>query len=154
MNLSDLFIGNNPTLASILWPLIAGVVIAACAVFFHKQTIGKFVKKLLTEKADTPETAKSLSDLGFEKNKLVKWALRPDTTLRKIIFSAENAEENAPARYYIPEDKAYRAEVTYNPDGASLLAMMAAIVVFILLAFLMALIPDLIQMAKNAISSF
>jgi hypothetical protein len=82
-------------------------------------------------------------------------ALRPDTTLRKTVYLVEPAEENTPNRYYIPEDKAYRAEVIYKPDGTPPVAVIVAIVVLLLLAFaLMAIIPDLIQMAKNAISSF
>ncbi len=152
MNLIDLLSGNNPTLAAIVWPLIGGVILAACAVFFCKQTVGKFVKKLFDEKAVSEASARSLSDLGLEKNRFLRLALRRDTTLRKMVLSAEDGTTE---RYYIPEDKAYRAEVTYNPDGSSVLTIVIAVVAFIALAvILMAVIPDLIGMMSDAIHSF
>ena len=153
MNLSDLLTGGNTTLASILWPLVAGVILAACAVFFNKQTVGKFVKKLFDEQAVSEESAKSLAELGFEKNSLVKFALRSGSTLRKVIHVAPiDSEDNAAAeRYYIPDECAYRAEVTYNPDGSSILTIVIAIVMFIAVAMiLMAVIPHFIQMASHA----
>ena len=157
MNLSDLLTGGNITLASILWPLIAGVILAACAVFFNKQTVGKFVKKLFDEQAVNEESAKSLAELGFEKNSLVKFALRTGSTLRKVIHVAPcDSEDNTAAeRYYIPDECAYRAEVTYNPDGSSVLTIVIAIVMFIgITVILTTIIPDLIQMASNAADAF
>ena len=157
MNLSDLLTGGNTTLASILWPLVAGVILAACAVFFNKQTVGKFVKKLFDEQAISEDSAKSLAELGFEKNSLVKFALRSGSTLRKVIRVAPvDGEDNTAAeRYYIPDECAYRAEVTYNPDGSSVLTIVIAIVMFIAMTvILMTVIPDLIQMASNAADAF
>ncbi len=158
MNLSDLLTGGNTTLASILWPLVAGVILAACAVFFNKQTVGKFVKKLFDVQAINEESAKSLAELGFEKNALVKFALRTGSTLRKVIRVAPvDGEEQTAAqeRYYIPDECAYRAEVTYNPDGSSVLTIVIAIIMFIgMTVILMTVIPDLIQMASNAADAF
>jgi hypothetical protein len=157
MNLSDLLTGGNTTLASILWPLIAGVILAACAVFFNKQTVGKFVKKLFDEQAINEESAKSLAELGFEKNTIVKIALRTGSTLRKVIHVVpiDGEDTTAAERYYIPDECAYRAEVTYNPDGSSILTIVIAIVMFIAMAvILMTVIPDLIQMASNAADAF
>lgn len=157
MNLSDLFTGGNTTLASILWPLVLGVILAACAVFFNKQTVGKFVKKLFDEQAISEESAKSLAELGFENNRLVKFALRPDSTLRKVVRALPAHDEEGhplPDRFYIPDECAYRAEVTYNPDGSSLLTIVIAIVMFIAAAMiLMAVLPDLLDMIGGAFTS-
>ncbi len=154
MNLTEFFTGGNTTLASILWPLIAGVIIAACAVFFNKQTVGKFVKKLFDEQAISEDTAKSLHELGYENNKLIRFALRPNSTLRKIIRFTP-AQEEIPERFYIPDECAYRAEITYNPDGSSVLTILIAIIMFLALTvILMTVIPDLIQMASNAADAF
>jgi hypothetical protein len=143
---------SNPTVGSILWPLMVGVIIAAFVVLFHKKTLGKLVKKLFDEGAKTEATAKSLAELGLEKNKFLRYALRPDSTLRKIIDATEVDGE---LRYYITEDNAYRAEVTYNPDGSSVLTIVIAIVMFIgMTVILMTVIPDLIQMASNAADAF
>jgi ABC-type uncharacterized transport system permease subunit len=143
---------SNPTVGSILWPLMVGVIIAAFVVLFHKKTLGKLVKKLFDEGAKTEATAKSLAELGLEKNKFLRYALRPDSTLRKII---DATEVNGELRYYIAEDNAYRAEVTYNPDGSSVLTVVIAILLILIVASVMLiLIPDLIQMFKNAFNAF
>jgi hypothetical protein len=143
---------SNPTVGSILWPLMVGVIIAAFVVLFHKKTLGKLVKKLFDEGAKTEATAKSLAELGLEKNKFLRYALRPDSTLRKIIDATEVDGE---LRYYITEDNAYRAEVTYNPDGSSVLTVVIAILLILIVASVMLiLIPDLIQMFKNAFNAF
>lgn len=155
MNLSQLLTGGNTTLASILWPLVAGVILAACAVFFNKQTVGKFVKKLFDAQANDADSAKSLSDLGLQKSVILKLALHPDSTLRKMVRSAPAEDASAPERFYIPEETAYRAEVTYNPDGSSVLTIVIAIVMFIAVAMiLMTVIPDLVQMVSNAADAF
>ncbi len=143
---------SNPTVASILWPMIVGVILASFAVLFHKKTIGKFVKKLLTERAETEASAKSLSELGFVKSRFLRYALRDGSTLRKMVYRTEAEGE---PRYYIPEDKAYRAEVTYHPDGSSVLTVVFSVILILVVAsVMMILIPDLIQMAKNAFEAF
>ncbi len=149
---SDFLTGGDTTLNMILWPMIAGVIAAACLIFANKKIIGVFVKRLLEEKADSAETAKSLEELGFAKKRLLRFSLRPGSTLRKIVsVSVPEEPDGAPVRYYIPEEKAYRAEVTYDPDGVSVMTILLAIIMFLVLTvLLMTVIPDLIRMASNA----
>ena len=146
MTFSDILIQNNPTLAAILYPMLVGLIIGATVVLFNKQVIGKLVKKLLDDKIHSEGSAKTLDELGFGKSRMLKFLLRDGTTL--------SGEAGAAARYYIPQDCAYRAEVTYNPDGSSVITVVIAIVMFIALTFIMmTVIPDLIQMLKNAINA-
>lgn len=153
MTFSDILIQNNPTLAAILYPMLIGLIIGVIVVLFNKQVIGKLVKKLLDDKISSESSAKTLDELGFGKSRLLKFLLRDGTTLRKVIKTAENGETGASAKYYIPEDCAYRAEVTYNPDGSSVITVVIAIIMFIALTFIMmTVIPDLIQMLTNAIN--
>ena len=159
MNLSDFFTGSETTLASIIIPLVTGVIIAACAVLFSKQIIGKFVKRLFDENADSEQNAKTLEELGFQKNRILRYSLRDGSTLRKVVMASpvsnDEEEKKTPPRYYIPEEHAYRAEVIYNPDGSSVLTILIAIIMFIAVTLLLlVIIPDLIQMASNAINKF
>ncbi len=159
MNLSDFFTGSETTLASIIIPLVTGVIIAACAVLFNKQIIGKFVKRLFDENADSEQNAKTLEELGFQKNRILRYSLRDGSTLRKVVMASpvsnDEEEKKTPPRYYIPEEHAYRAEVIYNPDGSSVLTILIAIIMFIAVTLLLlVIIPDLIQMASNAINKF
>ncbi len=155
MPLTQFLAGGNEPLASILWPLISGVVLAACVVFFNKQTVGRFVKALFDAEASTPESAKTLAELGYDKNRLIRHALRPGAVLRKMVHvSLEEADGVTTERYYIPEECAYRAEVTYNPDGSSVLTLVIAVVAFFAVAMiLMSVIPDLIGMLTAAFTS-
>ena len=157
MTFSDILIQDNPTLAAILYPMLIGLIIGATIVLFNKQVIGKLVKKLLDDKIHSEGSAKTLDELGFGKSRILKFLLRDGTTLRKVVKTAEGGEggeAGAAARYYIPQDCAYRAEVTYNPDGSSVVTVVIAIVMFIALTFIMmTVIPDLIQMLKNAINA-
>ena len=159
MNLSDFFTGSETTLTSIIIPLVTGVIIAACAVLFNKQIIGKFVKRLFDENADSEQNAKTLEELGFQKNRILRYSLRDGSTLRKVVMASpvsnDEEEKKTPPRYYIPEEHAYRAEVIYNPDGSSVLTILIAIIMFIAVTLLLlVIIPDLIQMASNAINKF
>ena len=159
MNLSDFFTGSETTLASIIIPLVTGVIIAAGAVLFNKQIIGKFVKRLFDENADSEQNAKTLEELGFQKNRILRYSLRDGSTLRKVVMASpvsnDEEEKKTPPRYYIPEEHAYRAEVIYNPDGSSVLTILIAIIMFIAVTLLLlVIIPDLIQMASNAINKF
>lgn len=163
--LSELLTGSETTLASILWPLMAGVILAACVVFLNKKILGSFVKRLLDDKICDEASAKTLRELGFEKNRFLRYALRPESTLRKMVKMAppavtepvDGTGDTEPAatadepRYYIPEDCAYRAEVTYRPDGSSILTVVIAAIVFIAAAvILLSVIPRLIELVGQA----
>ena len=148
------------TLASILIPIAFGMIIAACLVFINKQTLGKFVKRLFYENADSEQSARTLTELGFEKNRLLRRSLRDGSSLRKVVHVCDGAQEGKqgekkPLRYYIPEDCAYRAEVLYNPDGSSVLTILITVIMFVaIVLLLMMIVPDLIQMVANAVNRF
>ncbi len=155
MSLSDFFTGSETTLVSVLIPLVLGVIIAACAVLFNKQVIGKFVKRLFDENADSEQNAKTLEELGFQKSRILRYSLRDGSMLRKVVMASPDPEkeEKTPKRYYIPENCAYRAETIYNPDGSSVLTIVIAIIMFIAVTLLLlVIVPDLIQMASNAVN--
>ena len=153
---SDFFTGADMTLASVIWPLIAGVVIAVIVVFVVKRTTGRLVKALLDQKADSPETAKTLGELGFDRKPALRYSLRPNATLRKLVMTVPADGEGKPitgeTRLYIPEDKAYRAETSYNPDGTSLLLLLLLVLMLLLAAAaVMTLVPLLVEWLSSAL---
>ncbi|MBE6637769.1 MAG: hypothetical protein E7618_08225 [Ruminococcaceae bacterium] len=160
-NFSELFTGGETTLASILWPMAFGVILAACVIFFNKQTLGKLVQRLLEDKIDSERNAKSLRELGIKETVFLRMALKPGSTFRKIVKLAPPREKDPEAeddafdsdtpaspeenRYYIPEENAYRAEVTYTPDGSSVLTLVIIAIMFIALTvILLAVIPKIV----------
>lgn len=145
--------------------MVLGVTLAVFIVFFNKKTLGKLVKKLFEEKAENEITAKSLKELGLEKSRILRYALREGSTLRKMVYavpprdgeeaaSGEKGQKSGEVKYYIPEDKAYRAELTYNPDGTSVLTVVLAILIFAIVSLvLLAVIPSLVRIAVSTFSS-
>lgn len=148
----------------LVWALFIGFVIASFMIFYHKRIIGAFVRALLEKQASSPESALSIYDLGFEKNALVKNALRSDTTLRRlvwelddnmqkredgVIFSARSSRLDVNnAKFYIPEENRIRAELRYSAKGTDVFAIIIAIVLFMAVAYaallLIPMISDLV----------
>lgn len=154
MNLTKLLTGNNTAVASIIWPLMIGIFAAACIIYINKRTVGRLVKKLFDEKADTENSAKSLAELGLQKKKYLSYVLRSKSTLHNII-KVVPAEGEAPCRYYIPDETSYRAEAVYKPDGSSPMTIVFAAIAFVIIALvLIHVVPHLLQLTDQAVEGF
>jgi len=171
MNLSAFFTEGSMTLEVVVWSLFAGVIIALLVTLYNKRILGAFVRKLLTLEAVNFDSAKSLEEAGYVKNKFVKLALRKNGSLRQLVVglpidTAPDAETEkilaesyklpskevplGKMKFFVPEDKTIKAEYMYSADGANVLFVILAIVLFAVMAMLtFTLVPDLITMAKN-----
>lgn len=171
MNLSAFFTEGSMTLEIVVWSLFAGVILALLATLYNKRILGAFVRKLLTLEAVDADSAKTLREVGFGKNKFVRFSLRKNGGLRQMVVgissgtdSSASAEEllkesyRLPSKavsldkmkFFVPRDKVGKAEYTYSADGANVLFVILAIVLFAVVATLVfTLVPDLIIMAKN-----
>ena len=144
MTLAKLFTGSDTSVASIVWPLIFGAFISVLISVINKKNVGKLVKKLIEAKASTPESAKTLEELGLSKNSYLRYATRPTSTLMNIISITDDK------RLYISEEKSFRAENTYVSDRVSGKVMLIAAVIFIAAGILMInVIPKLISFATD-----
>lgn len=164
------------------WAIIAlclGIVLAAIMAVFEKRGLGEFVRKLLSEECYTPETAKTLAELGYRKNAAVRGALRSGS-LSKVVKCAQkeayNAEierkrqeyeQNTPAgsppfkafpykinyetdTFYIPKDDSYAADLRYDKRGSGIVSILISIAVAIALAvFIIFILPEVLQLLDN-----
>lgn len=143
MNLAKLLTGSNTSVAMIVWSLIIGVFLAMAISVYNKMTVGRLVKKLLDVKANTVESAKSLSELGFKDNSY-SYALRPSSTLSSIIHRTEDK------KLYIPEDKSYRAETTFVSGSINPVAAVISVVLLLAAGIgLNNLIPYILKLANG-----
>ena len=143
MNLAKLLTGSNTSVAMIVWSLIIGVFLAMAISVYNKMTVGRLVKKLLDVKANTPESAKSLAELGFKDNSY-SYALRPSSTLSSIIHRTEDK------KLYIPEDKSYRAETTFVSGKINPVAAVISVVLLLAAGIgLNNLIPYILKLANG-----
>ncbi|MBR0443001.1 MAG: hypothetical protein IIX15_01540 [Clostridia bacterium] len=70
---------------SIIIALFLGVIIAAALSLFQKRTLGDLVRALDRENCTTPESAKTLAELGLLRNSAVRQDLRSGTSLRRVV---------------------------------------------------------------------
>jgi hypothetical protein len=144
MTLAKLLTGGNVTSASIIWSIIIGVFIAVVISYINKKTVGVLVNKLLALPADSEENAVTLDEIGFGNKGSLRYALRPSSTLSSII---KHTEDN---RYYIPEDKQYRAEIIYTQNRLSVMTLiLSAIFLIIAGSVLLNVLPSIIETVKS-----
>ena len=73
-----------------------GAIIASIAAYYHKNYIGRLVRYLLRENANDPQSAKTLTDIGMQNNRLYRFSLRKKSTLRRIITVIDETTEHVP----------------------------------------------------------
>jgi len=95
----------------IVFGIFIGVMIASAYAIYTKQILGKFVRKLLQEDITAPERAKTLGELGFDKNLAVIYGLK-GYTLGRVVNSLEKDE-------YIESVNRMRADYEENRKEAS-----------------------------------
>ena len=169
------------TLQTIVIGLFIGVVIAAGMACYNKNRLGAFVRAITRHQCLWPEKAKTLFELGFDRNGAVKQSLRSHNQLGRIVRCVErdryDAEvEAARAQYveehgseegfsmppyrinfdedhfYIPDEEHYRAEVRYDNKGSSWRAFLLVVVASIVgAALLFFLLPEMLRLVDNLI---
>ena len=139
--------GMTPEL--VIWALFVGFSVALVLSLFSKRYMGKFVHALLKAKADSPDNAKTLKELGFGKNIFVRRALVGKSAYSGLIF--EKNEEMVvhgnsvvpiirrnvdfeSARFYLPRVLVPRAEIRYEKKGNHIMAVIVGVVLFFALA--------------------
>lgn len=76
-------------LRGVIIALFLGAVIGAVMSLFNKRVLGEFVRALISENCTTPESAKTLAELGFLKNSAVRSSLRSGGLLGKTVRCVE-----------------------------------------------------------------
>ena len=156
-----------------------GLSIAAFGAVYNKRVLGKFVRKLLKEECLSPESAKTLGELGFSRNIFVKLSLIFGTTLRRVVHCVEaeeweEARKNAAGskvvefllpekryrnnfstdRFYIPESYKYTAEIRFAKKGNSLLSLaLTAVLGIVAVVLIFKFAPSLLSMIDEFIGS-
>lgn len=177
----DLGTSTIVSMQGIVWGIFIGVIIAAAAVCYDKNRLGAFVREITRQQCLWPDKAKTLFELGFDRNGAVKRSLRSHNHLGRIVRCVErdryDAEvEAARAAYieehgsdkdffmppyrinldedhfYIPDEEHYRAEVRYDNKGSGWRAFLLVLIVAVVgVALLLFLLPDMLRLVDNLI---
>ena len=101
------------SLRMLLLGIFVGTVIACIVMAYNKQVLGGAIRRIIEKGANSPETAKTLSELGYEKNAFIRSAVRGNVNLRRFVKCAEEEEYLASEREAATLHEQKRAE---NPS--------------------------------------
>ena len=177
----NLEIGGNGVI-NLSWAIVGlclGMVLASFLAVYEKRGLGEFIRKLLDQECYSPQTAKTLYELGYRKNSAVRSSLRSGS-LSKVVICTQKAEYDAQIAqkreeyeafatkdspkfkslsykinfekdtFYIPKDASYAAEMRYDKKGSGIAAVLISIGIAVLLAaFIIFILPDMLQLLDN-----
>ena len=104
-----------------------GIFLAAAYSVYQRTVPGGIVRALLRAEAFSPEAAKTLAEIGLDKNPLNSLEIKRNAMLGRFLRVVEGEEGGAP-RYYIPEEQKYAADVRFEKGGNPILTLVLAAV--------------------------
>ena len=146
------------TWRNVILGFCAGVLLASLYMLYQKLVPGAIVRAVLRAQAHTPDTAKTLSELGLDKNPLYRFELRHNAMLKKMVTctdedvaegeNAKNTEQQQ--RFYISEEAKYRAEIRFDKKGNGVAGLVLTAVLTVALAILLIkLTPAVLGVVDN-----
>ena len=152
------------TVRNLILGLAIGIIVASAMTVHTKRGLGGFVRTLLNENCNSPENAKTLSELGYFQNIAVRRDLKKGVSLGKLVRCCEqdaHSEEEdgefvidpSSMHFYIPEDLRYRAEIRFDQKGSSWKSFIITLIATVIGASLLCIfLPDLFRFADNIIT--
>lgn len=167
--------GYGTSLAQIITAIMLGCILASAVMLYERRYLGGFIRKLLEVEAGNEESAKTLEELGYAKNGVLKMSLRSrDSAVRKLVrYTGEVYEDVFPigegekparqkmrddidfeaARFYIPANLRNRAEVRYEAKGTNLRSFLLTVVVCLVSgALIIRILPVFFRLIDNVMT--
>lgn len=167
--------GYGTSLAQIITAIMLGCILASAVMLYERRYLGGFIRKLLAVEAGNEESAKTLKELGYAKNGVLKMSLRSrDSAVRKLVrYTGEEHEDVSPvgegakparqkmrddidfeaARFYIPADLRNRAAVRYEAKGTNLRSFLLTVVVCLVGgALIIQILPVFFRLIDNVMT--
>ena len=116
-----------------LWSMFFGICLASVYTFFLKKVLGDFVKALINAGAVNVYGAKSLEELGYAENKLIKFALRPNEPLRKAL----SVPDDQPDKYFIPPESVETVEKRFCSHSSTLWTLFLTLSLFLFIVLIL-----------------
>ena len=167
----------------VVWALYAGFLIATASAMFRRRVPGAVVRALDKAEAWTPDTAKTLAELGIKPTFFIRRALRPGTAVRHHVRAVDDeaARREVPLsgfagfcrrlfslgkktvydydfaaqRWYLPDEERYKATSRFSARGCNWQMLVITAVIFLgLAALLLWTLPIIADKLAEAIASF
>lgn len=125
--------------------LCIGVFTAVCISYYNGQYLGTVVRTLYSAGAFDAGSAKALADVGLDKP-LIRRAIAKNPVLSKYVKPTEDG------RFFIPEAEKYIADKRFKEvRGGKWTLVIAFALCLIGCVFLLDALPEVVQLADNAI---
>lgn len=85
----DFGTGTLISLRTIVFGIVIGFMVAGFCTIFDKRVLGDFVRHLLHEECLSPDRSKTLYELGYHKNPMIRGSLRNGVSLRRVVRCVE-----------------------------------------------------------------
>ena len=119
---------------NLILSLALGIIIAAACSCYVRQVHGGFIRRLIRDGCTTPQSAKSLYELGYFNNISIRKQLCRSGSIAGLVKSVTDAGEPSltektlsGARFYLPEEHRDQAEFRYARKGSDLLALVLTV---------------------------
>ena len=149
------FVLHTPSLSTtnallvtlVVWGICLGVFGAAVWSVLHRLIVGAPIRALLLLEAFDERSAKTLAELGQKDGERAERKMAENPTLCRLV---KRAVGKGDARYYIPEELRYRAELRYGAKGNPVLSLLLTGALCLLLGLLLIfLIPLALSMTST-----
>lgn len=156
---------NFSGLNLIIWAVYIGFMIASVMYYYQKKVVGGFVRKVMEMGANSPDTALTLSELGYQNHPAIRRELSGRGPLRKMVWEVEDnyrtgedgvlycAREKALdlniGKFYVSEERRIDAQLRYDNKGTDLFSLIIAAVIFFVVAVLACIwLPTLLSLIR------
>lgn len=72
--------------------LLVGFFLACCATVFDRRVLGDFVRHVISNECFSKESAKTLTELGYHKNAIIRGSLKSGVSLRRVVKCVEEEQ--------------------------------------------------------------
>ncbi|MBR5516157.1 MAG: hypothetical protein IKU52_08145 [Clostridia bacterium] len=154
INFTSLWSESNTTLTKVIWAFYIGIVIASFMMWYNRKIVGRAVRVLSKKGIFSIDNALTVKQAGIDSIFIKKALKKQYSSLRRVVYCTVdkpklNANDFENARFYIPEEQKYRAEIKYEGKNTSLLmVLITAVLMFISALLCIEYIPKLLDMFK------
>ncbi|MBE6572947.1 MAG: hypothetical protein E7652_00970 [Ruminococcaceae bacterium] len=155
LHISDLWTADDSTLAKVIWAFYIGIVIASVVMWFTQKVLGRAVRTLLKKEIFSVDRALSLDEADINTFFIRRALKNKYSAMRKVVYCTVDKEKLTKedwneAKFYIPEEQKYKADVKYHGRNTSIgLIIITAVVMFIVAILCIEYIPMLLDLFKQ-----
>lgn len=120
-NYEHLPLGPNAasTAETVIFSLAVAVILVSFLNYYTRVYLGRIVRKLVKEEAHSPESAKTLMELGFFRSSLVRRELSKGTALRRFVHCVEEEQFLAEQEKNVDAKEGEKVEKTQHVSAKS-----------------------------------